>query len=353
MSLRRINLMLETIKRQNKYDYKIEKDKERIKNNIKKYRDNLNQNRIIKTERKNENVKKNNKILKTENYITKNPIESIEFNNRALIPIEKDNVYNYINNYNFDRYKVLYNNERNRLKISKSVNFKLSNYSINKRLYMDNIKNIFYAKNLENQKKTKQIFEDFKKSNFDLRNRMNLERAKKYDNFMNYISNKEYQNEIYNEKLNNKRLLAKDKYDEYLHKKDNLILKRIRDIRLGRIENAISNSYNNINTINNKIKDKLSINKEKKNKANIKKLYEENIIKLNEEKENNIREILDNENKHFFKAKSKIAMINDYRNKSLLNSVNNNKNIENILKEAQILYERNYKNEVIYKKGNF
>ena len=46
-------------------------------------------------------------------------------------------------------------------------------------------------------------------------------------------------------------------------------------------------------------------------------------------------------------------MINDYRNKSLLNSVNNNKNIENILKEAQILYERNYKNEVIYKKGNF
>ena len=353
MSLRRINLMLETIKRQNKYDYKIEKDKERIKNNIKKFRDNLNQNRIIKTERKNENVKKNNKILKTENYITKNPIESIEFNNRALIPIEKDNVYNYINNYNFDRYKVLYNNERNRLKISKSVNFKLSNYSINKRLYMDNIKNIFYAKNLENQKKTKQIFEDFKKSNFDLRNRMNLERAKKYDNFMNYISNKEYQNEIYNEKLNNKRLLAKDKYDEYLHKKDNLILKRIRDIRLGRIENAISNSYNNINTINNKIKDKLSINKEKKNKANIKKLYEENIIKLNEEKENNIREILDNENKHFFKAKSKIAMINDYRNKSLLNSVNNNKNIENILKEAQILYERNYKNEVIYKKGNF
>ena len=345
--------MLETIKRQNKYDYKIEKDKERIKNNIKKFRDNLNQNRIIKTERKNENVKKNNKILKTENYITKNPIESIEFNNRALIPIEKDNVYNYINNYNFDRYKVLYNNERNRLKISKSVNFKLSNYSINKRLYMDNIKNIFYAKNLENQKKTKQIFEDFKKSNFDLRNRMNLERAKKYDNFMNYISNKEYQNEIYNEKLNNKRLLAKDKYDEYLHKKDNLILKRIRDIRLGRIENAISNSYNNINTINNKIKDKLSINKEKKNKANIKKLYEENIIKLNEEKENNIREILDNENKHFFKAKSKIAMINDYRNKSLLNSVNNNKNIENILKEAQILYERNYKNEVIYKKGNF
>ena len=345
--------MLETIKRQNKYDYKIEKDKERIKNNIKKFRDNLNQNRIIKTERKNENVKKNNKILKTENYITKNPIESIEFNNRALIPIEKDNVYNYINNYNFDRYKVLYNNERNRLKISKSVNFKLSNYSINKRLYMDNIKNIFYAKNLENQKKTKQIFEDFKKSNFDLRNRMNLERAKKYDNFMNYISNKEYQNEIYNEKLNNKRLLAKDKYDEYLHKKDSLILKRIRDIRLGRIENAISNSYNNINTKNNKIKYKLSINKEKKNKANIKKLYEENIIKLNEEKENNIREILDNENKHFFKAKSKIAMINDYRNKSLLNSVNNNKNIENILKEAQILYERNYKNEVIYKKGNF
>ena len=345
--------MLETIKRQNKYDYKIEKDKERIKNNIKKFRDNLNQNRIIKTERKNENVKKNNKILKTENYITKNPIESIEYNNKTLIPIEKDNVYNYINNYNFDRYKVLYNNERNRLKISKSVNFKLSNYSINKRLYMDNIKNIFYAKNLENQKKTKQIFEDFKKSNFDLRNRMNLERAKKYDNFMNYISNKEYQNEIYNEKLNNKRLLAKDKYDEYLHKKDNLILKRIRDIRLGRIENAISNSYNNINTINNKIKDKLSINKEKKNKANIKKLYEENIIKLNEEKENNIREILDNENKHFFKAKSKIAMINDYRNKSLLNSVNNNKNIENMLKEAQILYERNYKNEVIYKKGNF
>ena len=356
MSLRRIDKMLESIKRQNEYDYKIEEDKERINNNIQKFREYRNQNKIVKTENQikqrkiNENDKENNKILKTETFATKNPINSIEYNNKPLIPIVKDNIYNYINNFNFDRYKILYNDEQNRLKISKSVNFKLKNYSMNKRLYMDNIKNNFYSKNLENQIKTKRIFEDFKKSNIDLKNRMNLEKAKKYDNFMNYIRNREYKNEIYNEKLNNKRILAREKYDDFLNQKDGLILKKIKDIRFGR---DFNNSYNNINTMKNKKNNKLFISDRKKNKEEIRKLYFENINRLNKEKENNIREILDNENKHFAKAKSKINLMNENKTKSLINSVINNINIENKLKESQNLYERNYKNEIIYKKGNF
>ena len=366
MSLRNIDLMIAAIKRQNDYDYKIEEDKERINNNIKEYRSKLNTEKNVKKEkikRRMEEVKKINlskkakkvkEILK--NSKTINPLDSIEYNNKALIPIAKDKIYNYINNYNFDRNKILYQNEENRLKISKSVNYKINNYSINKKLYMDTIKNVFGEKNLECQKKTKNIFENFKKSNIDIRNKMNLVKAKKYNNFINYMQKKEYDKEIYNDILNNKRILAKEKYEDYFKKKDKLILKRIRDLKYGKIEDDYSDPYKNCNTINN-IKKKTDINKLKKivNKdvKKMKNLQDENMVKLNIEKENKIKQIIENENKHFNTSNNIINTMNAKKTKSLIDMANNNINIENRLKEAKNKYERKLKSEIIYKKGQF
>ena len=366
MSLRAIDLMMAAIKRQNDYDYKIEVDKERINNNIKEYRSKIYKEKNIKKEKINrrmEEVKKINLTKKSKklkeilkNSKTINPLDSIEYNNKALIPIAKDNIYNYINNYNFDRNKILNQNEENRLRISRSVNLKINNYSINKKIYMDTIKKIFGEKNLECKKKTKNIFEHFKQSNIDLRNKMNLEKAKKYNNFINYLQKKEYDNEIYNDILNNKRILAKEKYDDYFKKKDELILKRIRDLKYGRIGDDYSDPYKNINTAHS-INRKKDINKLKKivNKdvKKMKKLKDENMIKLAIEKENKIKQIIENEKRHFNTANSIMNTMNNKKAKSLMNMVNNNINIENRLKEAKNKYERNLKSEIIYKKGQF
>ena len=318
MATRQIDLMLSAIKRQNEYDYKMEEDKERINRNINEYKNKINNENITKNEiikKRMEEVHKKNISKKTKKLkniithsVTKNPLESINYNNKPLIPIIKDDIYNYINNYNFDRYKILYEKEENRLKISKSVNFKLKNYSMNQRLYMDNIKNNFYSKNLENQIKTK-------------------------------------------------RILAKEKYDNYFKKKDELILKRIRDLKYGRISDDYSDSYKIVNTINSsveKIRNNNIMKKiENKDIKKMKNLHDVNVVKLNIEKENNIRKILDNENEHFNKATSKINTMDDNKKNSILNIVNNNIIIENKLKDAQKKYERDLKREIIYKKGNF
>lgn len=367
MTSRQIDLMLSAIKRQNEYDYKMEEDKQRINRNINEYKNKINNDKIIKNEiikkRMEEAYKKkiSKKSKKLKNIIThsvtKNPSESFNYNNKPLIPIIKDDIYNYINNYNFDRYKILCENEENRLKISKSVNFKINNHLLNKKFYMENIKNIFGEKNAEKKKKTHRILENFKKSNIDLRNRMNLEKAKRYHNFIKYLQKKEYDNEIYNDILNNKRILAKEKYDNYFKKKDELVLKRIRDLKYGRISDDYSDSFKIVNTISSsveKIRNNNILKKiENKDVKRMKKLLDDNVVKLSIEKENNIRKILDNENEHFNKATSKINALDDNKKNSILNKVNNTIIIENKLKDAQKKYERDLKREIIYKKGNF
>ena len=221
---------------------------------------------------------------------------------------------------------------------------------------MENIKNSIGQKKAERQKKTKQIFENFKKSNIDLRNKINIEKAQKYHNFINYIKKKEYDNEVYNNILNNKRIIAREKYDNFFKKKDKLILKRIRDLKYGRISDDYSDSYKILNTVNpnvKKINNNILKKIENKDVKKMKKLHDENVVKLNVEKENNIRQILDNEIKHFNKASNVLNTINENKKNNIMNKINNNIYLENKLKDAQKKYERNLKSEIIYKKGSF
>ena len=366
MASRRIDLMLEDIKKQNDYDFKIEKEKERIAKNIRQYRDKIKQEKNIKEERllkrmeevhkRNESNKniKINKILS--HHKTKDPLESIDFNSVPLVPITKDSIYNYINNYNFDRYKILYDNEEERMKLSKSVNFKISNYTLNKKKHMESIRNLFGERNTLSRRKTEDALEHFKQSNLDLRNKMNLEKAKKYNNFINYIRKKEFDTQSYNDLLNSKRIIAKAKYDNFFKRNDELILKRIMDLKYGKVEDDYSDSFKNIKTINDKnIERTIHLNMgnkiENKEMKKMKKLHDENVIKLNIEKQNSIKEILDKENKYFKKDNDKKNIMAENKKNSILSSLTINRNIENKLNEAKSIYDRTYKSEVIYKKS--
>ena len=331
MTSRRIDLLLTAIRRQNEYDYKIINEKEKIENNIKNFFSKKNNKRKLNQIKiENNNNKRINKTLDLD-YQSKDPLESIEYNSKPLIPIYKEDSYDYINKYKFNIKNVLNQNERNRMKTNKSMDLKLSIYMLNKKNYMDNIKNLFSQRNALNRKKTQAILEHMKISNDELRKNINMNHAKKYNNFINYMKKKNLEIKNYNDILNKKGLLAREKLDKNFEKNIKII-------------------KTNINVNNNYFKPKLdrnikSINLEEINK---KVLLTKNQI---QEKQEKIKEkIIEKENKYFSRAKEKEDKNNEQKNKSILEEKNNIKKNEIKLNEAKNIYNQIYKSEIIYKK---
>ena len=331
MTSRRIDLLLTAIRRQNEYDYKIINTKEKIENNIKNFFSKKNNKRKLNQIKiENNNNKRINKTLDLA-YQSKDPLESIEYNSKPLIPIYKEDSYDYINKYKFNIKNVLNQNERNRMKTNKSMDLKLSIYMLNKKNYMDNIKNLFSQRNALNRKKTQAILEHMKISNDELRKNINMNHAKKYNNFINYMKKKNLEIKNYNDILNKKGLLAREKLDKNFEKNIKII-------------------KTNINVNNNYFKPKLdrnikSINLEEINK---KVLFTKNQI---QEKQEKIKEkIIEKENKYFSRAKEKEDKNNKQKNKSILEEKNNIKKNEIKLNEAKDIYNQIYKSEIIYKK---
>ena len=331
MTSRRIDLLLTAIRRQNEYDYKIINDKEKIENNIKNFFSKKNNKRKLNQIKiENNNNKRINKTLDLA-YQSKDPLESIEYNSKPLIPIYKEDSYDYINKYKFNIKNVLNQNEKNRMKTNKSMDLKLSIYMLNKKNYMDNIKNLFSQRNALNRKKTQAILEHMKISNDELRKNINMNHAKKYNNFINYMKKKNLEIKNYNDILNKKGLLAREKLDKNFEKNIKII-------------------KTNINVNNNYFKPKLdrnikSINLEEINK---KVLFTKNQI---QEKQEKIKEkIIEKENKYFSRAKEKEDKNNEQKNKSILEEKNNIKKNEIKLNEAKDIYNQIYKSEIIYKK---
>ena len=331
MTSRRIDLLLTTIRRQNEYDYKFINDKEKIENNIKNFFSKKNNKRKLNQIKiENNNNKRINKTLDLA-YQSKDPLESIEYNSKPLIPIYKEDSYDYINKYKFNIKNVLNQNEKNRMKTNKSMDLKLSIYMLNKKNYMDNIKNLFSQRNALNRKKTQAILEHMKISNDELRKNINMNHAKKYNNFINYMKKKNLEIKNYNDILNKKGLLAREKLDKNFEKNIKII-------------------KTNINVNNNYFKPKLdrnikSINLEEINK---KVLFTKNQI---QEKQEKIKEkIIEKENKYFSRAKEKEDKNNEQKNKSILEEKNNIKKNEIKLNEAKNIYNQIYKSEIIYKK---
>ena len=331
MTSRRIDLLLTAIRRQNEYDYKIINEKEKIENNIKNFFSKKNNKRKLNQIKiENNNNKRINKTLDLA-YQSKDPLESIEYNSKPLIPIYKEDSYDYINKYKFNIKNVLNQNEKNRMKTNKSMDLKLSIYMLNKKNYMDNIKNLFSQRNALNRKKTQAILEHMKISNDELRKNINMNHAKKYNNFINYMKKKNLEIKNYNDILNKKGLLAREKLDKNFEKNIKII-------------------KTNINVNNNYFKPKLdrnikSINLEEINK---KVLFTKNQI---QEKQEKIKEkIIEKENKYFSRAKEKEDKNNEQKNKSILEEKNNIKKNEIKLNEAKDIYNHIYKSEIIYKK---
>lgn len=330
MTSRRIDLMITAIKNQNKYDYKIIEEKNRINENIQKYKNMINKKRKIRKEILSESIDNFGEKTNNSDYRTKDPLESIECNSKPLIPIFKNDTYNYVNKYNFNRKKILNQNKKNRMKINKSMDMKLNIYTFNKNKYMNDIKKLFNQRNVMNKKKTQMILEHIKQSNDELRKNINMKQAKLYDNFINILKLRKMENKKNSEILNNKMRLVK-------YRNNINLATKLKQIKISVFNNEIKSRNKNIKTIN--IKDKkrkLILNREK----------------LEEESQKNKEKIIEKENKYFLKAQNAKDEINEKKNKSLIKEMNKIKQNEIKLNKTKAEYEKIYKNEVIYKSEN-
>ena len=203
-------LLLTAIKNQNNYKYNNILEAKSQKNN----QINIDEIKKIKLEKIDTNINYKNKILLSE-FDSKNPLNSVEYNSNPLKPIMINDIYNYNNIYNFDRKKIINQNEKNRMRTNKSMDLKLSIYTLNKKIYMDKIKNLFNKRNALNKKKTQMILEYKKVSNDELRQSINNKQAKQYNNYINYLKMRSLEIRKYNDMLNNRRIFVKNKFNRY------------------------------------------------------------------------------------------------------------------------------------------
>ena len=203
-------LLLTTIKNPNNYKYNNILEAKSQKNN----QINIDEIKKIKLEKIDTNINYKNKILLSE-FDSKNPLNSVEYDSKPLKPIMINDIYNYNNIYNFDRKKIINQNEKNRMRTNKSMDLKLSIYTLNKKIYMDKIKNLFNKRNALNKKKTQMILEYKKVSNDELRQSINNKQAKQYNNYINYLKMRSLEIRKYNDMLNNRRIFVKNKFNRY------------------------------------------------------------------------------------------------------------------------------------------
>ena len=203
-------LLLTAIKNQNNYKYNNILEAKSQKNN----QINTDEIKKIKLEKIDTNINYKNKILHSE-FDSKNPLNSVEYDSKPLKPIMINDIYNYNNIYNFDRKKIINQNEKNRMRTNKSMDLKLSIYTLNKKIYMDKIKNLFNKRNALNKKKTQMILEYKKVSNDELRQSINNKQAKQYNNYINYLKMRSLEIRKYNDMLNNRRIFVKNKFNRY------------------------------------------------------------------------------------------------------------------------------------------
>ena len=203
-------LLLTVIKNPNNYKYNNILEAKSQKNN----QINIDEIKKIKLEKIDTNINYKNKVLYSE-FDLKNPLNSVEYDSNPLKSIMVNDIYNYNNIYNFDRKKIINQNEKNRMRTNKSMDLKLSIYTLNKKIYMDKIKNLFNKRNALNKKKTQMILEYKKVSNDELRQSINNKQAKQYNNYINYLKMRSLEIRKYNDMLNNRRIFVKNKFNRY------------------------------------------------------------------------------------------------------------------------------------------
>ena len=265
--------------------------------------------------------------------------------NFLLNPKNKKNIFNYIDNLNY----VLDKHNKYRYDYHKSMLDNMNFYNFNKDRYFAHIHDKFYNNNNDKRWMSNNVLFHLNRAvNDEVKEDKDFKEANKLNRYNTYLKNKRYDNLCYSQNLTNKHIDAKTKYNDFFLDKDDLLIKRVNDIREGKIINNDDQDYYHKIVI-----DKDELDRRHKTEAIIKKKREDNFKMLEEERRKKVQDILEKESLNF-----KIGNKKDYdclmnHKKAQIDTVKEKEDEENKYKEIKLRNERIYKNDTVYKKGMY
>ena len=357
MASRKLDLIVERINEQNQLDeeqiLKETQINSRLVNILNKNRENLHFKNDFR-ERRVQEGRIRNELMKLEKVSTAKEqrgntvdtkMNTYSHQNFLLNPKNKKNIFNYIDNLNF----VLDKNNEYRYNYHRDMINNMNFYNFSRKRYFTKIYDKFY--NVNNDKKwmsndiifflNRAVQDEIKEDN-------DFKEANKHERYQNYIRNRNSDILLFNKNFNSKLLEAKTRYNDFYIEKDDILLKRVNDVREGK--------YDYFDDINRDYYHKPGMSKEEvKRRHKIedikKKNREERIKKLEEERRQKMQNILEKESAKFKYANKKEDMFITNQKNAQIGTVLNKEDLGKKAKEVELRNDRIFKNQTVYKKG--
>jgi len=265
--------------------------------------------------------------------------------NHLLNPKNKDNIFNYIDNLNY----VLDKHETYRYNYHKNMLDNMTLYNFYKDRYYANIFDKFYNSNNDKKWMPNDIVFFLNRAvNDEIKEDKDFKEAHKLDRYMTYLKNKNNEILNYNQNFLNKHIDAKTKYNDLFLDRDNLLIKRVNDLREGNIDNYNEQERDYYQKI---VINKDELDKRHKIEDSKKKKRENKIKKMEDERKQKMQNILEKENNKFKFANRKENREFITKKNAQIETVKDKEYIEKKAKEVEIRNDRIFKNQTVYKKG--
>ena len=266
--------------------------------------------------------------------------------NFLLNPKNKDNIFNYNDNLNY----VLDKNDEYRYNYHKTMLDNMTFYNFSKDRYFANIYDKFYNNNNDKRWMSNDILFFLNRAvNDEIKEDKDFKEAHKLNRYINYLKNKKNESLEYSQNFLNKHIQAKTRYNDYYLEKDDLLLKKVNDLREGN-NNDIYNE-NEKDYYTKIIMNKDELDQKHKDEENKKKQRENRIKMLEDERRLKMQNILEKESNKFKNANRKENNWEMNRKKVLIETVKDREDLEIKAKEVELRNDRIFKNQTVYKKG--
>ena len=311
MTSRKLDLVVDRINEQNELDAKhLLKETQinsRLVNHLNKTRESLHAKTNYR-ERRFQDGRIRNELMRLDKVTTaKNQrgntvdtkMNTYKSQNFLLNPKNKDNIFNYIDNLNY----VLDKNDEYRYNYHKTMLDNMNFYNFSKDRYFANIYDKFYNSNNDKRWMSNDIIFFLNRGvNDEIKEDKDFKEAHKLSRYMDYLKNKRNDSLEYNQNFLNKHIEAKTRYNDYFLDKDDLLLKKVNELREENNEQYNENERDYYHKI---IMNKDELDKKHKSE-DIKRKKRENRIKIMEdERRLKMQNILEKESNKFKGANKK------------------------------------------------
>ena len=356
MTSRKLDLIVNEIDRQNILDeeqiLKETQVNERLVNIWNNNRENLHKKNDFR-ERRLQDGRIRNELMKLENVKTTKEqrgntvdtkMNTYPHQNFLLNPNNKKNIFNYIDNLNYvldksNEYRANYHKD-----MIKSMNF----FNFNKKRYFTNIYDRFY--NVNNDKKWMSndiIFFLNRAVKDEIKEDQDFKEAHKHNNYLNYIKNRNNDILYFNQNFNTRLIEAKTRYNDFFIDKDDILLKRVNDVRDGKydyFDDPEREYYHKIVLSSDELRRKHKVEDDKKKRR------EEKIKMMEDERRKRMQNILEKESHKFKNTNKKEDMFITCQKNAQIGTILNKEDLEKKAKEVNLRNDRIFKSQTVYKK---